>query len=80
MNQQNAQVVYKSIKDSLITQEWLKNRRASDRPSSPDQKNKWTHGIDCLNREVEEQKAQIEDFKVEVNKRAQTHKVAIADI
>lgn len=47
-------IVHKIIENNPITQERLKKRSGSDRPICPNPKNKWTHEMDCLEREVEE--------------------------
>lgn len=64
--------MHKIIEYGLTTQGQSKRRPAFDRLSCLDPRNKWIQETDCLNRDVAEQKAHIEDLNTETEKRAQT--------
>lgn len=68
------------IRNNPITPTQTKKRPASNGASCLRWRNKWTHEIDCLKRDVEELKAQNEDLRAEMEERDQICKTAIKGI
>lgn len=70
----------KTTEVNHVTQEYPKKRQASNEPICSNPRDRLTHEIECLNREIEEQKIIIWSLKEEGVKKAWVHETDILDI